>query len=494
MLGRRKTEMILALLALQILLVVLIACVLWRHRGGVQDPAIATLAAQVGRLDAYVRESTSELRRQGAEDAARARAENADAAAGLRGEVIDCITKLGTTLSAGLDGFRGDNQAAADKLRAAMEEQMIAVVQRLSASAIEMRDQQITVSDSIHGKLTELMNSNGTQQERLRGTVEERLNALNTSNAAKLEEMRVTVDEKLHATLQTRLTESFGQVTDQLTKVHAGLGEMSKLSSDVGDLSRLFTNVRSRGQIGEKILGDILEDMLAPNQFDRNAQVKPGTQECVEFAVRLPSPNGVVLLPIDSKFPRESWDRLVAAYESAGDISAGRKSLESAIRAEAKRISSKYIHEPDTTPIAVMFLPTEGLYAEITRLGGLCDEVHKMHKVIIAGPSNLTAILTSFRMVFQLVNLQKKGSEVWKVLAGARTEFGKFGTLMETMDRQVGTVQNTIRELGTRTRAINKSLRDVGEDDAQPELAMMGREGDSGYEALLPALAAMESE
>lgn len=456
--------MIPALLLLQIVLVALVGYLLLRGRAGTADPAVGE---QLARLDAYMRESTGELRRQGSEDARRAREESAEAAAALRREVIGCMTTLSST-----------------------------VVQRLSASETEMREQQTALRESNHAKLTELMNSNSTQQERLRGSVEERLNALNASNTAKLEEMRVTVDEKLHATLQTRLTESFGQVTDQLTKVHAGLGEMSKLSAGVDDLSRLFTNVKSRGQFAEAMLDNLLKQMLAPNQFVRNAQVKPGTQESVEFAVRFPGPSGDVLLPIDSKFPRESWDRLETAYESGGaaEIASARRVFASAIRTEAKRICAKYIHEPVTTPNAVMFLPTEGLYAEVMRMDGLHDEIQQNCRVMIAGPSSLSAILTSFQMVFQLVNLQKKGTEVWNVLAGARHQFGKFEELMTRMDRQVGTVQNTIRELGTRTRAINKSLRDVGEDDSQRELSTNGAGGETGYEALLPALAAMDSE
>jgi len=484
--------MIVSLLALQLLLLLLVGFALLRQRPVLSDPAVVELAGQLARLEAYIRDAVGELRRQTPEEAALTRKEGAEAAAALRTEVVGNIAVLGQRLHQGLDGFRADNKVSADELRKSVDSKMEGIVQRLSASATDIRDQQIVLGESIHGKLTELMRSNAEQQERLRGSVEERLNALNRSNAEKLEEMRVTVDEKLHATLQTRLTESFGQVTDQLTKVHAGLGEMSKLSAGVDDLSRLFTNVKSRGQFAEAMLDNLLKQMLAPNQFVRNAQVKAGTQESVEFAVKFPGPNGDVLLPIDSKFPRESWDRLETAYEngSAVEIAGARRAFESAIRIEAKRICSKYINEPVTTPNAVMFLPTEGLYAEVMRRDGLHDEIQQNCKVMIAGPSNLSAILTSFQMVFQLVNLQQKGTEVWNVLATARNEFGKFGELMEKMDRQVGTVQNTIRDLGTRTRAINKSLRDVASEAAQPELPLNGNGNGSQYGILVPALAA----
>jgi DNA recombination protein RmuC len=275
--------------------------------------------------------------------------------------------------------------------------------------------------------------------------------------------------------------------------VHAGLGEMTKLSADVDDLSRIFTKVRSRGQIGEAMLETLLKQMLAEGQFVRNEQVKPETQEAVEFAVRFPGPNGSVLLPIDSKFPRESWERLESAYDAGGasEIRAARNKFENVIRTEAKRISSKYINEPVTTPTAIMFLPTEGLYAEVMRCDGLHDDIQQNYHVMIAGPSNLSAILTSFQMVFSLVNLQKKGGEVWKVLASARSEFGKFGILMDKMDKQVGTVQSTIRDLGTRTRAINRTLQDVSADPAQAILPLVSN---NGFDGVLPALAAGEEQ
>jgi len=282
-----------------------------------------------------------------------------------------------------------------------------------------------------------------------------------------LEKMRQTVDEKLNDTLQTRLTESFGQVTDQLNKVHSGLGEMTKLSDGVNDLSRIFTNVKSRGGFAEVQLGMLLEQMLAPNQFIRNARVKEGSLEAVEFAVRFPGHSGETLLPIDAKFPREDWERLEGAYESGNpeQIAAAGKAFEAAIRTEGDRICSKYINPPKTTPHAIMFLPTEGLYAEVMRRDALQAEVQSKCRVTIAGPSTLSAILTSFQMGFHMLAIQEKGDEVWRVLEGTKKEFGKFGGLMEKMDKQVGTVQNTIRDLSQRSRAITKTLRDVGVSD-----------------------------
>jgi DNA recombination protein RmuC len=304
--------------------------------------------------------------------------------------------------------------------------------------------------------------------------------------------MRQTVDEKLNDTLQTRLTESFGQVTDQLNKVHSGLGEMTKLSDGVNDLSRIFTNVKSRGGFAEVQLGMLLEQMLAPGQFLRNAKVKEGSQEVVEFAVRFPGHSGETLLPIDAKFPREDWERLEAAYESniPENIASAGKAFEAAIRTEGDRICKKYINPPVTTPHAIMFLPTEGLYAEVMRRDALQAEVQSRCHVTIAGPSTLSAILTSFQMGFHMLAIQEKGDEVWKVLEGTKREFNTFETLMTKMESQVGTVQNTIQKLGVRTRAINRTLREVGELDAgAPVSNLIAFEEGNGIAPLLAASA-----
>jgi DNA recombination protein RmuC len=350
-----------------------------------------------------------------------------------------------------------------------------------------------TLRTELLQKLDATRQENEAAAERLRSRVQEGLQQLSTSNEKKLEEMRVTVDEKLHKTLQTRLTESFGQVTDQLTKVHAGLGEMTKLSAGVDDLSRIFTNVKSRGGFAEIQLGKLLDQVLAPGQYVQNAHVRPNTQEVVEYAVRFPGTGGDVLLPIDAKFPREDWERLESAYESndLARIETARKSFDHAIRIEGKRICSKYINEPITTPYAIMFLPTEGLYAEVLRREGLQAELHQNCRVMVAGPTNLYALLTSFQLGFKILNLQKKGDEVWNVLAAAQTEFGKFGGLMDKMEKQVGTVQNTIRDLGVRTRAIDRTLRDVTVDGKTVSLPS-GAE--SAFDGLLPMLAAKEEE
>ena len=434
--------MLIALLIIQTLTLLALLVLLLRKPAASSDAAdprlaqllSADLPRQMTVLDTRSEGLDAHLRKE----VAQLRAETETRGAALRTEIVGNLTTLSSTLTTALDKARQENENSA---------------------------------------------------ERLRSRVQEGLQQLSTNNEKKLEEMRVTVDEKLHATLQTRLTESFGQVTDQLTKVHAGLGEMTKLSAGVDDLSRIFTNVKSRGTIGEVMLETLLKQMLAPNQYQQNVKVKPNTQELVEFAVKLPTPGGETLLPIDSKFPREAWERLESAYAAGTDIVSAGKAFETAIRNEGRKICDKYIDPPTTTPFAIMFLPTEGLYAEVMRRDGLQSDIQQNCHVTIAGPSTLSAILNSFQMGFHMLQLQQKGDEVWKVLANARTQFGKFEDLMTKMDDQVSKVQKTIQDVGTRTRAINRTLRDVSVDSPEKTLPAVSP---SAFDGLLPMLAAAE--
>ncbi|MDE1178629.1 MAG: DNA recombination protein RmuC [Edaphobacter sp.] len=474
--------MFIILIACQIVTLLAVVVLLLRKPAApAVDPRLAQVPDQLTRMDARsealqrsfetldrgLRESQGQMRGEMAVEAQRTREANAKDFGSLRGEVTENIAALGRTLQEGLGGFRADNKTSDDMLRKAVLDQMDAIARRIMAFTTEMNQQQQELREALNARLKELMASNTLLQEQLRTAVEGRLNKLNEDNSKELEKMRQTVDEKLNSTLQTRLTESFGQVTDQLNKVHTGLGEMTKLSDGVNDLSRIFTNVKSRGGFAEVQLGMLLEQMLAPSQFLRNAKVKDGSLEVVEFAVRFPSHAGETLLPIDAKFPREDWERLESAYESGktDEITAAGKAFEQAIRTEGDRISSKYINPPKTTPHAIMFLPTEGLYAEVMRRDALQAEIQSKCRVTIAGPSTLSAILTSFQMGFHMLAIQEKGDEVWKVLEGTKKEFGNFEQLMGKMEAQVGTVQNTIQKLGVRTRAINRTLREVGETD-----------------------------
>jgi DNA recombination protein RmuC len=434
--------MLVALLILQSVALLCLIALLLRRSSSSADAADPRLAQMLA-ADLPTKMTVLETRFDGLDTHLRGqvgdlRSENEIRSTALRTEIVGNLTTLGTTLTAKLESARQENEASA---------------------------------------------------ERLRSRVQEGLQQLTTSNEKKLEEMRVTVDEKLHATLQTRLTESFGQVTDQLTKVHAGLGEMTKLSAGVDDLSRIFTNVKSRGTIGEVMLETLLKQMLAPNQYQKNVKVNPDNQDMVEFVVKLPTPDGETLLPIDSKFLREAGERLETAYETGVDIPAAGKAFENAVRAEGRKICDKYIMPPVTTPFAVMFLPTEGLYAEVMRRDGLQSDIQQNCHVTIAGPSTLSAILTSFQMGFHMLQLQQKGDEVWKVLANARKEFGTFEKLMDKMTDDVGKVQGTIDKLGVRTRAINRTLRDVSMDSTDPALTVSSP---AAFDGLLPMLAAEE--
>lgn len=459
--------MTLVLVALQIVALIVLLILLVRRPTAKEDPRLAALAS----VDLPTKIVQFETRLDElAKDAKSARSQADMAASALRTEVLASINTLG------------------ESLRSAADSKLNTLAERFETFSSNASRAQAENSTSVQKALKDLGAEQRSEQEKLRGTVQDRLDKLNTDNTAKLEEMRQTVDEKLHTTLQKRLTESFGQVTDQLTKVHAGLGEMSKLSAGVDDLSRIFTNVKARGTIGEVMLETLLRQMLAPSQFVKNPRVKPGTQELVEFAVKLPTPSGEMLLPIDSKFPREIWERLESAYSTGVDLLAAGKAFETALRNEARKICDKYVAPPVTTSFAIMFLPTEGLYAEVMRRDGLQSDIQQNCHVTIAGPSTLAAILNSFQMGFQMLQLQRKGNDVWKVLATARKEFRTFEDLMDKMSSDVGRVQGTIDKLGVRTRAINRSLRDVSEEAAELTPLLPIQNG------MLPLLAAEEDE
>jgi DNA recombination protein RmuC len=465
--------MLLAIFALQFVLLIALAALFLRKPAATEsDPRLVQLPEQLSRL------ITDEARHT--------REDNAASAAALRKEVIASVATLGQSLKDDLKSFREDNTTSADRLRNDVEQKMRTISQGFSEFKSETGLKHTALEESLNRRLIDLMNSNTQHQDKLRTSVEERLGKLNEDNSKELERMRQTVDEKLQTTLHDRLTASFGAVTDQLNKVHTGLGEMSKLSEGVDGLSRIFTNVKSRGGFAEVQLGMLLRQMLAPGQFIENASVKPGSSERVEFAIRFPTNAGERLMPIDAKFPREDWERLEAAHESnvAEDIVREGKAFENAIRTQADKICSKYVNPPITTPYAIMFLPTEGLYAEVIRRESLQSEIQSRCHVTIAGPTTLSAILTSFQMGFHMLALQEKGDEVWKVLESAKVEFSKFGKLMDKVEGDVTKIQKSLGEVGVRTRAINRTLREVSdpgvpstvplalEDFARPELSL----------------------
>jgi len=313
-------------------------------------------------------------------------------------------------------------------------------------------------------KIQALNDANTTKHTEMQSLLREELERLRSGNEAKLEKMRETVDEKLQGTLEKRLGESFALVSERLEQVQKGLGEMQSLASDVGGLKRVLTNVKNRGSWGEVQLSRQLEDLLAPGQYEQNVVIKPGTQESVEFAVKLPGRDETpVYLPIDSKFPQEDYERLLEAQERGekAQIETATKALERAVLAQAKLISAKYIAPPQSTDFAIMYLPTEGLFAEVIRRPGLASRLQTEHRIMVTGPTTLMSLLNSLQMGFRTLAIEKRSSEVWQVLSAAKSEFQKYGQVWDRLDKQLKTAQNTVQEAGRRTRAVERRLRDV---------------------------------
>ncbi|HEX5286979.1 MAG TPA: DNA recombination protein RmuC [Polaromonas sp.] len=331
---------------------------------------------------------------------------------------------------------------------------------------------QKTLSDTLTTQLQSVSESNARRMVEVRETLEKQLAQLQQTNSAKLDEMRKTVDEKLHATLETRLGESFKQVADRLEQVHKGLGEMQTLAQGVGDLKHLLTNVKTRGIFGEAQLSALLEQVFTVDQYAAQVVTRRGGKNPVDFAIKLPgrSDSGEPLwLPIDAKFPNEDYERLLDAQQRAdapGAEMAG-KALEVRIRLEARSISEKYIEPPYTTDFAILFLPTEGLYAEVLRRPGLMESLQRDHRITLAGPTTLLAMLSSLQMGFRTLALEKRSSEVWQVLGAVKTEFGKFGDVLAKVKSQTETVLNTLSTAEQRSRVMGKALRNV---EALPEI------------------------
>ncbi|MCK4549667.1 MAG: DNA recombination protein RmuC [Candidatus Krumholzibacteria bacterium] len=331
----------------------------------------------------------------------------------------------------------------------------------------EMRESQNERQESIGKRIGELTDSNEKALGSMRDKVEERLKEIQDSNDKKLEEMRKTVDEKLQSTLEKRIGESFKRVSEHLEAVHKGLGEMKNLANGVGDLKKVLTNVKTRGTWGEVQLGNILEQIMTQDQYGTNVATRPGSSERVEYAVKLPGPEDdpdvCVWLPIDAKFPQEDYLRLVEASE-AGDVDAVNQAtaaLRGAVLSSAKDIRDKYIDPPNTTDFAIMFLPTEGLYAEVLRQTGMVEQLQREMRIVAAGPTTLAAILSSLRMGFRTLAIEKRSSEVWQVLRAVKTEFGKFGDVLTRLGKQLDTAKRTVEQTGVRTRAMEKKLRGV---------------------------------
>jgi len=360
------------------------------------------------------------------------------------------------------EAAHGDRQAR-EELRSGLALLTDGLLNRLAETARQQKDQL----DSFSRQLADLTALNESKLEALRRTMEERLHSMQTDNSAKLEQMRVVVEEKLQSTLDKRLGDSFQQVSERLEQVYSGLGEMRSLAAGVGDLKKVLTNVKTRGTGGEVRLSQILDQILTPEQYAVNVITKPGGSERVEFAIRLPGPDAdraeVVWLPIDAKFPQEDYQRLLDAQEAADKEQADRslRSLEIRVKAEARAIRDKYVEPPHTTDFAILFLPVEGLYAEVLRIPGLCDFLQREQRVVVAGPTTLAALLNSLQMGFRTLAIERRSSEVWELLGVVKTEFGKFGDTLSKTKKKLQEAAHTIDQAEVRTRAIERRLRRV---------------------------------
>lgn len=376
----------------------------------------------------------------------------------VRGEQLK--NSVGEQLSA----LRNENEAKLEKMRETVDEKLRTT---LTSSLKENAD-----------RVEALTKANNDKHLELQAVLREELEKLRQGNESKLEKMRETVDEKLQGTLEKRLGESFALVSTRLEEVQKGLGEMQTLASDVGGLKRVLTNVKNRGGWGEVQLSRQLEDILTPEQYVENAAVRPGSAERVEFAVKMPGReegSSPVFLPIDSKFPQEDYERLLDAQEGGEKLpidEAGR-ALERAIVEQAKTIAKKYIEPPHTTDFAILYLPTEGLFAEVVRRPGLASKLQTDHRILITGPTTLMSLLNSLQMGFRTLAIEKRSSEVWQVLSAAKAEFHKYGQVWTKLERQLQTAQNTVSEAGRRTRAVERKLRSV----ESPALGAGGGDG-----------------
>ncbi|MEO8672808.1 MAG: DNA recombination protein RmuC [Tahibacter sp.] len=431
-------------------------------RGG-----IAALRQDSERLDRVLRDE----QRAG-------RGELGDAMEQLRESVQAQFAQLGQHQHTHIQGFgvRLDQSTQRADLR--LEALRQALVDDARRAREESAASFTRFGEMLEQRLTLLGQNSETKLADVRTTLEARLKELQADNARQLEAMRVTVDEKLHATLETRLGESFKLVSERLEQVHRGLGEMQSLATGVGDLKRVLSNVKTRGTLGEVQLGALLEQLLTIDQYASNIATVPGSNERVEFAIRLPGRGDdvPVWLPIDAKFPREDYERLLDAQDRA-DVeaaTAAANALERRIREEARRIRDKYLSVPATTDFAILFLPTEGLYAEVIRRPGLFEALQRDLRVVVTGPTTLSATLSSLQMGFRTLAIERRSSEVWILLSAVKTEFGKFGGILDKAQKQIETVGRSLGEAGKRTRAIERKLRGVESLPAAQTTELLG--------------------
>lgn len=426
------------LLGILILLQLGIVLVLWKKRDGTSNEAEVALrqelAAGFARLNQDLRQELALSRKESAETASREREERGQAAVHLAQTLSQQLGQLGAMQAERLDAFARELSRATQGL----DERFV----------------------------------------QLRSAVEARLQAIQADNAGKLEEMRRTVDEKLHATLEQRLGESFKLVSDRLDQVHRGLGEMQALAIGVGDLKKMLSNVKTRGTWGEIQLGNLLEQILTADQYGVNVATHPGSNDRVEFAIRLPGKEEghPVWLPIDAKFPVEDYQRLLDAQERGEHllVEEASKAIETRLKVEARTIREKYISPPHTTDFAILYLPTEGLYAEALRRPGLTDTLQREWRINLAGPTTLAAMLNSLQMGFRTLAIEQRSAEVWRVLGAVKTEFGKFGEALAHTRKKLDEASNSIGKAETRSRVLSRQLREVEALPVEAATSLLG--------------------
>ncbi len=405
----------------------------------------------------------------------------------LERELRDELGRQGRGTRADLANFQQTLLAQNGDTARTQNEQIDSFRTQLGAMQAGMEGALRRVSDTLAEQLLKLSEANERRLNEVKQAVDARLAALQEGNEKKLEQMRATVDEKLHATLEQRLSESFKQVAERLEQVHKGLGDMQALARDVGALNRVLTNVKTRGVFGEVQLAALLEQVFIPDQYATNVATVPGSNERVEFAIRLPGRaqgEAPLWLPIDAKFPREDYERLLEANEraDAAAMEAAAKAIDTRLRLEARKVREKYLAPPHTTEFAVLFLPTEGLYAEALRRPGLVEALQREHRVMIAGPTTLLALLSSLQMGFRTLALEQRSAEVWEVLGAVKTEFQKFGDVLARTKKKLEEAGSAIESAEVRSRAMARQLRSV---EALP---------DARAQQLLPGIAAPDAD
>ena len=391
-----------------------------------------------------------------------------------------------------LQANRAEINAQIAQNRRELGEALESFKKSFSENVQNLNDQQRRNYSELAQRQEEIRKETTTALEKVRNAVENRLEVLQKNNEAKLEQMRQTVDEKLQSTLEKRLSESFKQVSERLQQVHEGLGEMKNLATGVGDLKKVLSNVKTRGILGEIQLGNILESIMSPEQYDSNVVIKPNSREHVEFAIKLPGKDDsgdVVYLPIDAKFPLEAYYKLIDAIEvgNVDEIQKAQRAIENSIKANARDIRDKYISPPHSTDFGILFLPIEGLYAEVVRNASLVETLQRDYKIIVTGPTTLAALLNSLQMGFRTLAIQKRSSEVWKVLGAVKTQFEKFGDVLKKAQDKINKASADIDVLvGTRTRMIQSKLKQVEALPEQETVNMLGEqsvvEGEEGEE------------